>query len=494
MKNSILIRTSLRSKSRMSEPESLVANNDGESTQAPQLAELTLKNVLGDIVNGVHFIIFDPLGNRFVVPVIILLTSIITKVIITKVPYTEIDFVTYMQQIQLVNQGEIDYAEISGDTGPIVYPAGFVQIYQWLYSQTNGGADIATGQSIFGYLMTATVVFVCVAYTMSPTTKPWVLFLLLGSKRLYSIYVLRLFNDCFTTAAMVGVTVFLQQGSYWYSTSSFISFLFAIVGADLFSIAISIKMNALLYLPAVVIIAYFLVGENILLFAIVLAIVPLVQILVGWKFLLPLFDDEAASQIRWNYINNAFNFGRKFLFKWTVNWRFIGEETFLSDKFSILLMGGHIVVLLFFIFTRFLNSKVTGKSIWQLIKDAFKPSSTISSNNKLIDYNVGPKLILLILATTNVIGVLFSRSLHYQFLSWYCWQLPFLLHLTGWNFIVCLVLWGAHEWTWNVYPSTVASSLVLVGILSSVLVGTWRNEAVWFEENNVCLLYTSRCV
>jgi hypothetical protein len=35
------------------------------------------------------------------------------------------------------------------------------------------------------------------------------------------------------------------------------------------------------------------------------------------------------------YLSRAFEFSRQFLFKWTVNWRFAGEDAFLSKEFSI---------------------------------------------------------------------------------------------------------------------------------------------------------------
>ncbi len=36
-------------------------------------------------------------------------------------------------------QGERDYTKLKGDTGPLVYPAGFVYLYSWLRWITKGG-------------------------------------------------------------------------------------------------------------------------------------------------------------------------------------------------------------------------------------------------------------------------------------------------------------------------------------------------------------------
>jgi alpha-1,3-mannosyltransferase len=56
-----------------------------------------------------------------------------------------------------------------------------------------------------------------------------------------------------------------------------------------------------------------------------------------------------------SYVSKAFDFQRAFLWEWTVNWRFLGEKTFLSRRFAYFLLFGHIVTLLLFISTRYLQ-------------------------------------------------------------------------------------------------------------------------------------------
>ncbi|KAI3403063.2 ALG3 [Candida oxycetoniae] len=472
--------------------------------------KLTLMNVLWDIYNGCIALVIDPRATRITYPLIVCISSLLVKIVIYKVPYTEIDYSTYMQQIaKIEDYGEIDYLEIFGDSGPIVYPGGFVTIYSYLRWLI--GDSIVDAQQIFGYIYVVCVLFACLIYSQVFDIAPWPIYLLLLSKRLVSIYVLRLFNDCWTTLAMLGTILLLQQaaalkkktssssssnGSSDSSSSSSssngssdssswrddwfdLSFFLSLVSADLYSIAISIKMNALLYLPAFVIIVYFLNDENLVKFLSIMAVIPLIQIVMGWKFLLPLYNDDKAKEIRWNYISQAFNFKRQFLYKWTVNWRFLSQEIFSSHAFAKILLIFHTVILLIFIFTRFLNSRVSGKSILQLFKDAFRPYSTISPNNVFNNRLVAPQLIFYIMSITNLIGVLCSRSLHYQFLSWYAWSLPGLLYL---NFPVYLGLpiWLVHEWCWNVFPSTFLSSIVLVSVLSIVLIMSWFNFDKWF--------------
>src|SRR5712664_536171 len=102
---------------------------------------------------------------------------------------TEIDWTTYMQHVSLFQSGERDYTRIEGDTGPLVYPAGHVYVYSFLYDVTDGGRDILLGQILFAilYLLTLAVVMACYIRAQAP---PYLFLLLILSKRLHSVYVL----------------------------------------------------------------------------------------------------------------------------------------------------------------------------------------------------------------------------------------------------------------------------------------------------------------
>lgn len=66
-----------------------------------------------------------------------------------------------MQQVECFLNGTRNYTEISGSTGPIVYPAGHLYIYTLLYWLTDHGTNIARAQIIFAglYLINLTFVF-----------------------------------------------------------------------------------------------------------------------------------------------------------------------------------------------------------------------------------------------------------------------------------------------------------------------------------------------
>ena len=106
--------------------------------------------------------------------------------------------------------------------------------------------------------------------------------------------------------------------------------------------------------------------------------------------------------------------------------------------------------------------------------------------------DVSNKTILTILFTSNMVGTLFARSLHYQFYSWTAWTMPFLLWRTGWHPIIQVVTWMVEEWAWNVYPSTSASSFAVVAVYALVLAGVWWNWGGEDEEGYHAELYDVR--
>ena len=67
-----------------------------------------------------------------------------------------------MQEVEGFVNGTFDYYELKGDTGPLVYPAGFVYVYTLLYAITGKGLNIKLAQYIFVgiYLAFITLVFV----------------------------------------------------------------------------------------------------------------------------------------------------------------------------------------------------------------------------------------------------------------------------------------------------------------------------------------------
>lgn len=195
----------------------------------------------------------------------------LTILIILKVPYTEIDWVAYMQEVAGVLGGELDYANLRGDTGPLVYPAGFVYLYAWLYSYTGAATDMSSsigkGQWVFFWVYLATLACVLVLYVRAGKrlVPPLALVGLCLSKRVHSIFVLRLFNDgvaalllyaavllftCTTTTTTSRTTSAATTAHTSTATTTN-----AVTtnrwgwGCVVFSLAVGVKMNVLLFAP-----------------------------------------------------------------------------------------------------------------------------------------------------------------------------------------------------------------------------------------------------
>ena len=53
-----------------------------------------------------------------------------------------------------------------------------------------------------------------------------------------------------------------------------------------------------------------------------------------------------------SYFGRAFEFDRQFLFKWSVNWQFLGEDAALNKTFAKILLLSHLTFLLIFLFVK----------------------------------------------------------------------------------------------------------------------------------------------
>ncbi|KAE8447720.1 hypothetical protein EG329_010527 [Mollisiaceae sp. DMI_Dod_QoI] len=393
-----------------------------------------------------HFAMGEHPLSKYVPPLLLLADALLTSYVIFKVSYTEIDWKAYMEQVEQYIAGERDYTKIKGGTGPLVYPAAHVIIYWVLYHITDKGTNILLAQRIFGvlYLGTISIVMACYKRAKAPL---YIFPMLILSKRLHSIFVLRLFNDCFAVF-FLWVAIYTFQRRIWT------------LGSMAYSWGLGIKMSLLLALPAVGVMLFLAKGIQASLKQAWLMLQ--LQIVIAFPFL-------PANPM--GYLSRAFEFSRQFLFKWTVNWRFVGEAVFLSREFSISLLLGHISTLALFAMTRWL--KPAEMPITELVSNALKFQEPCGKMQHAISIRVSPNYILTTILTANAIGMLFARSLHYQFYAYIALATPFLLWRSGLHPILQYVVWAVQEWAWNVYPSTDLSSKVVVGTLFVTVASVW---------------------
>lgn len=165
----------------------------------------------------------------------------------------------------------------------------------------------------------------------------------------------------------------------------------------------------------------------------------------------------------------AFDFRRVFLYEWTVNWKFVKEEQFLSPQFAIGLLVAHVTLLVFFTTTRWL--KPLRRSPSAELESVFKGRP--AEVQKQIKSRITPEYVLTTILTANAIGMLCARSLHFQFFSWIAWATPFLLHRAQLAPIVQYFLWSGQELAWNQFPSNSLSSKIVVGVLAITILEVW---------------------
>lgn len=166
----------------------------------------------------------------------------------------------------------------------------------------------------------------------------------------------------------------------------------------------------------------------------------------------------------WGYLGRAFELSRQFKFEWTVNWRMLGEDLFLSKPWALLLLGLHAIVLLVFIATRWVQP--ADRPLSALIPSFLRGKSPFTPQEEArIAHYVTPEYVMTTILSANVIGLLFARSLHYQFYAYLAWATPYLLWRATQSALLVFPLWAAQEWAWNVFPSTDRSSAVVVNVM-----------------------------
>ena len=346
-----------------------------------------------------------------------------------------------MQQISTIIKGnEFDYTKVRGGTGPLVYPAGHVWIYSVLWWVTDQGSYTKRAQWIFGGVYVSVTAVVLAIYrqvfveekkrkrntegdgNIQENPPVWIVGLLVLSKRVMSLFVLRLFNDGFEIL-FVYIAILFMVKNKWKAACAF------------YSMAVSIKMNALLYAPAVLLLLTQAVGLEIALLYIV-GVCGGVQIVVGALFL---------WQYPKEYLGRAFEFNRVFLHKWSVNYGWMSEKAFGNKKLAITLVVLHLGCLA--VFGHF---QWTPRGLVTMLKrnSSFLGQDTRRRRRR----SLSATHVALTLFTCNLIGMTFTRTIHYQFYLWYFHTLPFLLWKMALPVYYKIAVLVVTEYVFNTYP------------------------------------------
>ncbi len=366
----------------------------------------------------------------FVCVALIACEAMVLPLIILTRTFVHIDYCSYIDQVRCYVLGERDYTEIRGENGPLVYPAGFLYVYRAIFALVGGleeaktPAGIALAQWVYAglYVVNQTIVFA--VYAACEMIPPWAYVMLCLSKRVHSLFPLRMFNDC-VVMVFVYTAVMLLQRRRW------------VIGGVFLSLGVSVKMSVLLMVPGFLVLLAGGTSFGTTVFA--LAMMVGVQIALGAPFLLT---------YPWEYLGKAFEMGRSFELMWSRNFLFVSEDIFLGKTFHISLLLANLVMLLVLAHWRWRKRE---GGFFTFIRDFFRRA--LGGNVDGTQYSFTPAHITLVLFESNFVGIVFARSLHPQFYLWYYHTLPLLLWsnpslpVVGKVAFMCVIEWcylGGH--------------------------------------------------
>jgi alpha-1,3-mannosyltransferase len=243
-----------------------------------------------------------------------------------------------------------------------------------------------------------------------------------------------MFNDC-VAMLLCYIALAMLMSRRWRLSSIFFRYTHIRNLLSFDSLSVSIKMSTLLFAPAIGLII--LLSEGLKEAVICASIMIAIQVELALPFLLA----NPSS-----YLTCAFDFGRQFLYQWTVNWKFLPKDLFDNPVRGKILLAIQVFSLILWAWYRFSKPAKLGRKL-------------------------APSEIFKLAAECNLIGIICARSLHYQFYSWYFHTVPFMLWSTSSGHVLLKsLLFALTEWCWNVFPATPLSSSLLLTSNMSILV------------------------
>ena len=188
----------------------------------------------------------------------------------------------------------------------MLFRSGFLYLFTLLRYLTETGTNIRRAQHLFAAFYVIQSAIVLLIYSRVIRCRPrsvtsiwswrFAMGMLCLSKRLHSIFVLRLFNDGIAMLFLyVSIYLFINNSWKW--------------GCLSFSLGVSIKMNVLLFAPGLLLLL--LQTHSSLQGTILcLTICACSQLILGAPFLITYPE---------SYLRKAFELDRTFFYKWTVN-------------------------------------------------------------------------------------------------------------------------------------------------------------------------------
>lgn len=296
-----------------------------------------------------------------------------------------------------------------------MYPAGHVIIYTFYerifgVKEDRGWISYTPAQLTFVPVQLAVTYVVHRIYRIISPQPYFDCVFFLFTVRVRNVFVNGMFNDTFETFfAYVALYMLLRRRDPE-----------KVIGV--YSIALSIKMNAALWAPAVATHYLCTLGWWKTLKA------------CRWGFIyqiviaLPFLYGNA-----YHYITRSFQLGRTFFWAISVSWKWVPKEIFEWTGFVAYLQGFQIVIVAFFM----------------VIQRWIYMQRILPINNDRHRDSVDTMRLARFVISTHFAGVVFARSLHYSFYLWYFHTIPFLLRATKVRWSARIAFAISLEIAWN---------------------------------------------
>ncbi|GET93276.1 alpha-1,3-mannosyltransferase, putative [Leishmania tarentolae] len=384
--------------------------------------------------------------------------AVVILAVILTMPYTEINWKAYMEGVEGFLAGDVDYRNLKNGTGPLVYPGGFVWVYSVLYYLTKKGEAVELAQWLHAGVYLVTLTMVLRLYTSSGLTWKTIIPLFV-SKRIRSLYVLQLSSDCWAMLFLFAAVSFIAGRPSRAVTRSRQWF----IGCLCYSFAVSIKMDILLFAPGML----YVMLRTLPFWRVVwnLFVCAALQVAVSLPFLV--YDYRA-------YLAKSVKLDCGLIEQWPVNYRFLDADLVRRPEFGQALFAMTVATWILLWRTRWAARTYLTDSEAQVLHPAIEETrrqSTLSRGrahgDEAVDDEAQEQAVyastLLTFFEANLVGVIFARSIHYQFYTRFFYTVPLVLAYTKFPRVLRLMSFALIRQGFESFPPTPNTSMMLQG-------------------------------
>lgn len=314
--------------------------------------------------------------------------------------YQDDDFYSYLEQAEFIKDGIMDYSKITGRSGPIAYPAlsSYLHVFMLNKYLTNDMQYYMPARIICSVSHLITMYFLVKIYQLAFKDKPgYANLVLVLCFSFISIQASadKIFNDTYTTMFCV-IAIFLYQRHQH------------VLGTLTMSIALGVKMNPIMHIPAI----YLITSRS---RGIIVGTLHIVAIIgLQYVYAYPFIDTPEKFE---SYVDRAFNIGRTYGHGHNFHWRFLLPVIMATFVFNFTLLLIQAGLLLYFLLNK-----------WMKFRDSFRELSIWPLRILPKFQKQEPFYVAEVFFVCNFIGMVCSRGVFFQYVIWFWFSYPFMLY------------------------------------------------------------------